>query len=76
MFRKFQSTSDASTHRKETSFFIKTSFKNLPSEWTREKVAIVYHKAGIRGSKEKVLNLRANKYDIKLRQQKAGEWEK
>ena len=74
--KKSKKKTDASTQRKEASFSVKTSFKNLPSGWTREKVAIAYHKAGIRGSKEKFLSLWANKYDFKLTQQKAREWEK
>ena len=53
----------------------KTSFKKLPAGWTREKVAKAYHKAGQRGAKGKFLNMWANKYDFKLSQQKAREWE-
>ena len=55
--KKSKKKTDASTQRKEASFSVKTSFKNLPPGWTGEKVAIAYHKAGMRGGKEKFLNL-------------------
>ena len=74
--KKSKKKIDGSTQRKEASFSVKTSFKNLPSGWTREKVAIAYNKAGMRGSKEKFLSLWAKKYNFKLTQQKAREWEK
>ena len=73
--KKSKKKIDASTQRKEASFSVKTSFKNLPSGWTREKVTIVYNKAGMRESKEKFLSLWANKCDFKLTQRKAREWE-
>ena len=74
--KKSKKKTDASTQRKEASFSVKTSFKNLPSGWTRIKIAIAYNKAGMRGSKEKFLSLWANKYDFKLTQQKSREWGK
>ena len=73
--KKSKKKTDASTQRNEASFAVKTSFKNLPAGWTREKVAKAYHKAGKRGGKGKFLKLWATKYNFKLSQQKAREWE-
>ena len=66
---------DSSTQRNAASYSVKTSFKKLPAGWTREKIAKAYHKAGQWGAKGKFLNMWANKYDFKLSQQKAREWE-
>jgi uncharacterized protein YbdZ (MbtH family) len=75
MKKKSKKDTDASTQRNEASYSLKTSFKKLPAGWTREKVAKAYHKAGQRGAKGKFLDMGANKYDFKLSQQKAREWE-
>ena len=64
--KKSKKNTDASKQRNETSYAVKTSFKNLPAGWTREKVAKAYHKAGKRGAKGKFLKIWADKYDCKL----------
>lgn len=68
---------DKKKQREDASFSKKkTSCKNLPPGWTREKVAKSYHKAGKKGGKGKFLELWSQKYDFKLSQQMAREWEK
>ena len=65
--KKSKKNTDASTQRNEASYAVKTSFKNLPAEWTREKVPKAYHK----GAKGKFLKIWADKYDCKLFQHTA-----
>ena len=66
---------DPLTQQRKVSYKPKQSFKNLPEGWTREKVAIAYDGAPLRGVPKNIFIKKWNeKYDFKLTSRKVRKW--